>query len=137
MGALLLTVGLHFLWPWRQLFQFPLTLVGFLPIAAGVVLNLSADRALNRQNTTVKPFEESRVLITSGVYRLSRNPMYLGMALIILGVAVFLGSATPFLIAILLPLLLHWKFINPEEAMLSRSFGKVFTEYRTHTRKWI
>ena len=58
-------------WPWRA--------TGLVPIAAGVLLNLAADRALKDLGTTVKPFERSSALATNGVFRLSRNPMYLGM----------------------------------------------------------
>ncbi len=47
------------------------------------------------EGTTVKPFEESQALVTGGVFRISRNPMYLGMTLILLGVTLILGSVTP------------------------------------------
>src|SRR5690242_5301769 len=85
-AALLAMVVAHFTLPVVELLRFPLTLIGLVPIAAGVVLNLVADRAFKRHGTTVKPFERSSTLMTTGVFGVSRNPMYLGMILLLVGV---------------------------------------------------
>lgn len=85
----------------------------------------------------MKPFEESSALVTGGVFRVARNPMYLGMALIVLGAALLLGSATPLAVVILLALLLDRAFISPEERMLADTFGDQFQEYRGRVRRWI
>lgn len=82
--------------PGRWIIPFPWTLLGTVPVSSGIALNLAADAAFKKQETTVKPFEESRSLVTSGVYAISRNPMYLGFALILLGIAMFMGAVTPF-----------------------------------------
>ncbi len=63
--------------------------------------------------------------------------MYLGMALIVLGAALLLGSATPLAVVILLALLLDRAFISPEERMLADTFGDQFQEYRGRVRRWI
>lgn len=65
------------------------------PLIFGVALNISADRMFKQHKTTVKPFEESTSLVTDGVFRFSRNPMYLGMVLILSGVVLLAGSTTP------------------------------------------
>lgn len=65
------------------------------PLIFGVALNISADRMFEQHKTTVKPFEESTALVTDGVFRFSRNPMYLGMVLILSGVVLLAGSTTP------------------------------------------
>jgi protein-S-isoprenylcysteine O-methyltransferase Ste14 len=83
-GATLIT------WPWRW--------IGLLPIAAGIALNILADLALKRHQTTVKPFEPSTAIVTGGVFGLSRNPMYLGMALGLVDAACLLGALTPWLV---------------------------------------
>lgn len=85
----------------------------------------------------MKPFEESSALVTGGVFRVTRNPMYLGMALIVLGAALLLGSATPLAVVILLALLLDRAFISPGERMLADTFGDQFQEYRGRVRRWI
>jgi protein-S-isoprenylcysteine O-methyltransferase Ste14 len=77
------------------------------------------------------------VLLTTGPFRVSRNPMYLGMAAALLGVAVTLGSATPFLVAPVFGVLLARRFIRPEEAALASRFGAAWTAYARRTRRWL
>lgn len=137
LGAIVLVVALHFVFPLRQLLALPWCLVGILPLLLGIVLNFLADRAFKKHNTTVKPFEESTALVTAGVFGVTRNPMYLGMTLIVLGIALLLGSATPFVAVIALPILLDRLFIAPEEQMLETTFGDSFREYRKRVRRWI
>lgn len=136
-GALVLAIALHLLLPLRQLLSFPWRLTGFAPLAIGILLNLLADRAFKRHETTVKPLEKSSALVTERVFGISRNPMYLGMTLILLGVALLLGSLTPFAMVIALPILLDRVFISPEETMLEETFGDRFQEYCERVRRWI
>jgi len=135
--AIVLSVALHFLLPLRQLLVFPWRLIGLAPLLVGIVLNLLADQTFNKHNTTVKPFETSSALITGGVFGISRNPMYLGMTLILLGIAAFLGSATPFAAAPVYAISIDRSFIIPEEQMLVETFGDRFREYRERVRRWI
>jgi protein-S-isoprenylcysteine O-methyltransferase Ste14 len=103
----------------------------------GVVLNLLVDRAFKKHDTTVKPFEASSALITDGVFKITRNPMYLGMILILFGVTMLLGSAAPFAVVFLLAALLDRVFIAPEEQNLEHTFGEQFLQYRKWVRRWI
>lgn len=137
LGAIILAVLLHFLLPLHQFLGFPWRLLGLVPVLLGIVLNVLAERAFKRRNTPVKPFEKSRVLITDGVFGLTRNPMYLGMALILLGIAILLGSATPFSAVLALAAIFECFFIRPEEQMLEERFGDRFRQYRGRVRKWI
>lgn len=136
-AAIVLAVALHFLQPLRQLFAFPWRLAGLAPLVIGILLNLRADRRFKKHDTTVKPFEKSDFLVTDGVFGISRNPMYLGMALILLGAALLFGSLTPFAVVIVLPILLDRMFISPEEQMLEDTFGDQFREYRERVRRWV
>jgi protein-S-isoprenylcysteine O-methyltransferase Ste14 len=81
--------------PLVKLIPMPWVVLRLLPIACGIVMNLIADQAFRKADTTVKPFQESTSLITDGVFRYSRNPMHLGFALALVGVAVFFGSYHP------------------------------------------
>src|SRR5208283_5032436 len=102
-------------WPWRA--------IGIVPIAAGVWFNLAADRAFKARGTTVKPFERSSALATDGVFRLSRDPMYLGMVLILVGASLLLGALSPFLVAAGFAAMLATRFIPVEERMMAETFG--------------
>ncbi len=137
LGAIILTVLLHFVFPLHQLLTFSWNLLGLAPLVVGVILNLVANRAFQKHNTTVKPFEKSTTFITEGAFRISRNPMYLGLALILLGVGLLLGSASPFVVVLLFPVLLDRIFIVPEERMLENSFGDRFRQYRIRVRRWL
>jgi len=111
--------------------------LGFIPLGLGVYLSYAAERAFHQAGTTVQPFEQSRVLVTDGLFRISRNPMYLGMVLVLLGVALLLGSLAPFGI---IPIFTGWisaQFIRHEEAMLAAQFGQDWLEYKTRVRRWI
>jgi protein-S-isoprenylcysteine O-methyltransferase Ste14 len=135
--ALLLMPVAHVLVPLRQIIPFPVNLVGVIPIAVGVFLNFAADAQLKRHRTTVKPFEDSAALVTTGVYAGTRHPMYLGFVLILLGVAVLFGSVGPFVIVAVFPLVMEAIFIPTEERMLAARFGEQWVAYRAKVRRWI
>lgn len=78
--AMVLMAVLHFTVPATILLTVPWTLSGLLPLAVGFFINMLADRAFHQAQTTVKPFQESNALLTDGVFRFTRNPMYLGFA---------------------------------------------------------
>lgn len=127
----------HFVIPVLRIIPFPWNLTGLFPIAAGGILNLAADKYFKLLNTTVKPFEYSSVLITAGVFRFSRNPMYSGMAFIILGEAVLFGSVSPFMFVIIFMLLMNNIFIKTEESMLLEKFSEEYADYLKKVRRWI
>ena len=135
--ALAALVAVHFLWPVTYLVFFPWNLLGIAPLAAGVAITLIADRAFKKAGTTVKPFEESASLVTTGVFRICRHPMYLGMTLILLGVAVLLGSLTPLIPVIVFPVLMELVFIRVEERMLEETFGEAWAAYKRKVRRWV
>jgi protein-S-isoprenylcysteine O-methyltransferase Ste14 len=135
--AILLCLALNFLLPVANLFPTPINLLGLIPLFLGLWLNLSADRAFKRANTTVKPFEESNSLIKDGVFQFSRNPMYFGFALILLGISVLLRSLSPYIVVVLFVILIDRMYIQYEEQMLETKFGDEWKAYRSRVRKWI
>ncbi|MFC1761974.1 methyltransferase family protein [Planctomycetota bacterium] len=135
--AIVTVVILHFICPGIVVVQGLYRLLGLLPMAIGIALNLTADRFFKIHQTTVKPFDRSRVMITEGVFRWSRNPMYLGMVLILLGIIILLGSVSPLLVLALFMVLLDVVFIQTEEAKMEHEFGEEFQQYRQQVRRWI
>jgi protein-S-isoprenylcysteine O-methyltransferase Ste14 len=128
---------LHFAFPFRSLIPHPARPLGILPILAGLGLNLSADGLFKRHGTTVKPFQESTALVTGGIFRWTRNPMYLGMVLILFGAGWLAGSLTALVPWLTLAILLDRTFIRPEESMLAARFPEEWREYSTRVRRWI
>jgi len=134
---ILIMVGLHLFLPVKKVVVSPYGYLGVLPLLMGVLLNLWSSNFFNKVKTTVKPFERSSHLITEGLYRYSRNPMYLGMALILLGLALLLGSITPVLVTPVFVWVMARKFIDIEEKALEETFGDDYREYRKRVRRWI
>ena len=128
---------LHFVWPLGRYLLFPLTLIGLAPLLIGVLLNLVADREFKRRATTVKPFEQSSALVTAFPFSLSRNPMYLGVALMLLGVAMLFGTISPLIPVVVFCILMDVKFVRVEERMLAETFGTEWEQYRSRVRRWL
>ena len=135
--AIVLMVMLHFLFPLAEILRYPWLLLGCVPLLLGIALNIIADRAFKLFSTTVKPFEESTTLITTGVFRITRHPMYLGMILILFGIAILMGSLTTFFVIPIFAFLMDQIFVKIEEKMLAEKFGKVWVEYKSKVRRWI
>jgi protein-S-isoprenylcysteine O-methyltransferase Ste14 len=135
--ALAAMASLHFLVPIVKIFPFPWNTLGILFLFSGVALNLISDRRFHQAGTTVKPFETSSTLITNGVFRLSRNPMYLGFALLLGGVAIFLGSLSALIVLPIFAVLIEKNFIIREEKSLEKTFGQVYLDYKRKVRRWI
>nr|WP_269808826.1 isoprenylcysteine carboxylmethyltransferase family protein [Enterovibrio nigricans] len=106
-------------------------------VSAGICL--AGVLAFKAQKTTVNPIkpESSSSLVQSGIYRFTRNPMYLGMALFLVGCGVFFDSAYA-IASVLLFVLYMTKFqIQPEESALTKIFGQAFIDYMRTTRRWL
>ncbi|HVO20381.1 MAG TPA: isoprenylcysteine carboxylmethyltransferase family protein [Anaeromyxobacter sp.] len=112
-------------------------LLALIPLGAGIALNLLSDRAFRLAGTTVKPFLPSTALVTDGVFRLTRNPMYLGFVLLLVGLWLALSALTPGLVVVLFAVLIDRYFIEPEEEKLSWTFGGAYQAYRDRVRRWI
>jgi len=136
-GAILAMLALHFLAPGGRFLSYPWTLAGLAPMAAGIAMALAGDRAFKRHGTTIKPFEVSSALVTDGLYRYSRNPIYLGMEVLLIGLALLLGSLTPLSMCVALSVLLHYRFVLIEERMLAEKFGAEWEAYRARVRRWV
>lgn len=135
--AIILMVLLHFIAPFRRVITMPWILTGILPLVIGLWLNVRADNQFKLAETTVKPFQESTALVSHDVFSFSRNPMYLGMASVLIGIALLLGSITPCIVVLLFIVLIDRIFIQKEETMLLQTFGEEFEKYRQSVRRWI
>lgn len=115
----------------------PLTYLGLAIVVAAIALNVSAVRHLRRKLTTVTFGESPSVLATDGPFRMSRNPIYLSGVVLLLGIAVFLGSLVTFAFPATLFLLLDRIYIPDEEALLETQFGPDYLSYKRAVRRWL
>ena len=137
LGALILMVVLHLGAPGQQWLFFPWNLTALLPLLAGLQRMGSAARLFAERDTTLKPFAQSTTLVMDGAFGQSRNPMYLGMVLMLMAVAVLLGSLTPWLVIPSFVTVITRRFIVHEEHMLREQFGDAYDEYCQRVRRWI
>ncbi len=135
--ALVGSIGLHYVSPIAQLWSFPANLAGILLIVGGGAMAIVGDRQFKRHETTIKTFGEPSKLIMTGMYRYSRNPIYVGMIGSLLGVSVLLGSVSAFVLPIALLVSLDRYFIPFEECKLARIFGESYRAYRQSVRRWV
>lgn len=113
--------------------------VGLVVACLGVAAALTAAWQFARCHTTLSPLHPQRaqVLVTSGMFRLSRNPMYLGMLLLLLGWVFVLGGLSGgIVIALFIAVITRFQIL-PEERMLLKRFGDEFLLYKNKVRRWI
>ncbi|HDZ07458.1 methyltransferase family protein [Pseudohongiella sp.] len=121
-----------------------LTSVWVLPLAialalAGIAIATIGAAAFRRAHTTVNPLhpEQTSQLVTGGIYQYTRNPMYLGMALVLLAIALYMADVSAFLGVALFVRFIGRYQIEPEESMLLEKFGDEFAAYQAHVRRWL
>jgi len=115
----------------------PLIVAGLATAAAGLMLGISALGLFHHKGTKPEPWKPSSALVSDGVYRFTRNPMYLGMMLLYAGIALIAGG--PLTAAALAPVFLIFNVyvIAREEAYLERRFGDEYIAYRSQARRWL
>jgi protein-S-isoprenylcysteine O-methyltransferase Ste14 len=111
--------------------------VGGALALAGLLLARGFFRALGRARTTISPYGESTTLVTTGIYRFSRNPGYLGMTLAYVGTALLASALWLFVSLVPVLLLMEFGVIRREERYLVRTFGAEYDAYRGRTRRWL
>jgi protein-S-isoprenylcysteine O-methyltransferase Ste14 len=135
-SGILFIILIHFIFPFK-IIHFPYTLFGILFIILGIILNGMTDKLFKRFNTSVKPFDKPSHFIVKGPFKITRNPMYLGMFLILLGVCVLFGEPFGAIFALGFLIIMDRLFIPLEERNLEKRFGKEYSEYRDKVRRWI
>ena len=113
--------------------------LGFVIIVAGFTCAIAGRQAFAKAKTTINPVNISAAsaLVTGDVFQFTRNPMYLGMATMLLGVAVLLGHLWLVLGPIAFGLYIQQFQIKPEERVMLEKFGADYQDYRRRVRRWI
>lgn len=125
------------LFPALRLWKAPLTWVGAAPLVIGLALVLTAAGVFRRRGTTLHPFGAPAVLVQNGLYRYTRNPMYLGMLLILTGVALGLGQVLAILMLPLFVAVIARQNIRHEEMALAAQFVEDYRLYCQRVRRWL
>jgi len=112
-------------------------IVGAAIAAAGILLAVWASRTFHRASTPVNPFKPSTALVREGPFRFSRNPMYVGMSFLQIGLAIVVNSFWPILFLPISLVVLYWNVIRREERYLATLFGPAYDDYRHRVRRFL
>lgn len=111
--------------------------IGFALVVVGFLCGVAAFVEFKRARTTIDPHGSVTSIISSGVYRFTRNPIYLGFALMLIGLPLNSGSYWGLILAPVLILSFNNLVIQHEEAYLEKKFGDVYTSYKSRVRRWL
>ena len=134
--SLLLIIGIGLL-EGGSLLPSPWPYLGALPIIAGVLIASQGSRLFSKAGTNIIPFTESSALVTSGVFSISRNPMYTGMVLALAGTALIMNGLYAWLVVIAFTAIIRGIFIRTEEVLMEQTFGAEYLAYKGRVRRWI
>jgi protein-S-isoprenylcysteine O-methyltransferase Ste14 len=132
-----LPILLHYLIPVMILVPRPYSYLGAVLMLLGLALMTWAAMLFRKAGTSFQLQGGSSVLVTSGPFRFSRNPMYLGMLIWLMGLAVLLGSLVVFVFPFLFFLLANLLIIPLEEKSMEQMLGKQFIDYKQRVRRWL
>ncbi len=138
LGALVLAWAQGHYWPLELSFGGAWAdFLGGLLVGGGVLLMLLAVYEMRRQRTTVIPHQEADRLVTSGIFKRTRNPIYLGDLLILAGFILRWDSVLALPLLPIFAWIIERRFIIPEENRLRRKFRADFARYERKTRRWV
>jgi protein-S-isoprenylcysteine O-methyltransferase Ste14 len=106
-------------------------------ILVGLIILVAAFVQLRRARTTIMPYKPTTAIVESWPYSSTRNPIYLAMALVYIGIAIFFNSLWPFLLLPLVMLVMHRGVIQREERYLEQKFGSDYVDYRSRVPRWL
>ncbi|WGW02448.1 methyltransferase family protein [Tropicibacter oceani] len=112
-------------------------LLGGLMVGAGIVVMLLAVHEMRRHQTTIIPHMQAARLVTTGIFKRSRNPIYLGDSLILTGMILYWDAVLGLPLIPLFVWIIEKRFVEPEELRLKRKFLAEFSRYTQQTRRWL
>ena len=137
LAYLFFALGLHSILKPRIIFSFNHQAWGILTAILGFIVMFWAWTLFRKNKTAIRPTQKPSVFVTEGPYEWSRNPMYLGIVLILWGIALHLGTLIMFFAPAAFFLTINNVFIPYEEKKLKRVFGDSYLEYQNRVRRWL
>jgi protein-S-isoprenylcysteine O-methyltransferase Ste14 len=136
-GFLVAEFALHRWLPVAVWLPRPWSYLGALVLLGGISLLIWALALFRRAKTGLIPFSDATELVVAGPYRFTRNPMYLGMTSVLLGVALLLGTVTPLAAPAAFATIITLRFIVHEEVQMERTFGAAYLDFKKRVRRWL
>lgn len=134
--AIFLIIAVHFLLPSFNKIVYPYDLLGFLPLLLGTYLNMSVWLLFKKHKTPHK-YQKSTHIVKEGLFRFSRNPMYVGMILLLVGLSILFQNLLGLIVPVLFFFVIHIIFIPYEEEKMQKELGDEYLSYCKQVRRWI
>lgn len=128
---------MQFYVPVYQYIHEPVAYAGVVAVFFGIIMAAISATMFKRAGTGIEPFDEATTLVSGGFYRYSRNPMYLGMFLMLTGAAFLMGSIGAVLPVLVFVAIIRNNFVLGEERFLEASFGQQYLDYKSTVRRWL
>jgi len=136
-GTLFFGLILDFIFPLSLLPRFAAVILGLLTMICAGLLVVSAFRTMNRSRTAINPSLPTTTIVSDGVFGISRNPIYLSLTLLYIGIALIFNAFWALLLLLPLLAVVQNGIIKREENYLERKFGAEYLSYKTRVRRWI
>ncbi len=137
LGTLLIAILLHWLYPINPLPMGIGFVVGVVLIVLSLVMAGSALSLMRRAGTSLNPEEPTTAIVTSGPFRYTRNPIYVSMTLIYLGITLLANALWPLVLLPFVLVAVDRGVIAREERYLERKFGEEYIRYKARVRRWL
>jgi protein-S-isoprenylcysteine O-methyltransferase Ste14 len=137
LAGLIIMILLNSFAPVGRWLHYPWRYFGIILIVAGVVLSIGSGMLFRKLGTNPQPGTRANLIVTKGAFRYTRNPMYLGLIVTLIGTSILLGTISPLIIIPIVFLILHNQFVLCEEKWMEEWFGQSYLDYKSKTPRWL
>lgn len=115
----------------------PFNRIGIIILALGLSMTFFSFYFFKKNKTPIIPGQKPTFVVAEGPYQFTRNPMYLGVTIALLGAAIFFGNALSFLSPLIFFFMMNYYFVPFEEKLMENIFGEKYLQYKKKVRRWI
>lgn len=130
-------IALYFWYRGIIVINYPFNLLGIIFIVLGLGITIKISRKFSAVDTEIHTFKTPRKLVINGLFKYSRNPIYTGFLIALIGVSILLGNLSSIIGVLLFFFAANFWYIPFEENQLEKEFGKQYSEYKNSVRRWI
>lgn len=125
------------LFPQLKVISEPYNKIGIFVFAAGLSLTFWGFYSFKKNKTPIIPGQKPTFMVAEGPYKFTRNPMYLGVTITLLGASIYIGNLLSLLSPIIFFLIMNYYFVPFEERLMENLFGKKYLGYKKKVRRWV
>lgn len=121
----------------KEIILKPFNYIGIVLLLLGIIITIIVRKRFEKIDTEIHTFKKPRKLVTNGLFKFSRNPIYLGFTISLLGIWILLGTILPIIGCLLFIVITNSYYIPYEERNMEHTFGNEYQKYKSKVRRWI